>query len=155
MLRLLIFLALNFSALAIGAALMGGVPVNNAWYQSLNKAPWTPAGWVFGAAWFSIMLCFSIFMYFKTKNFNLTSQMRLLLLFLLQWILNVVWNPVFFQYHLIGAGLVIILLLTFLVAYLTWKGFQQEVYLGLLMLPYLLWLMIATSLNAYALLMNE
>jgi translocator protein len=155
MLRLIIFLILNFSALALGAALMGGVPVNNSWYQLLNKAPWTPPGWIFGAAWFSIMLCFSFFMFNKTKDFSYATHKQLILLFAIQWILNVAWNPVFFQYHLMGAGLVIILLLTFLVAFFTWKGFQQELYLGLLMLPYLIWLIIATSLNAYALLMNE
>lgn len=155
MLRLLLFLVLNFSALALGSALMGGVPVNNVWYQSLNKAPWTPPGWVFGAAWFTIMLCFSFFMFYKTKDFSYTTHKQLLLLFAIQWLLNVFWNPVFFHYHLMGAGLLIIVLLTVLVAYFTWQGFKQELYLGWLMLPYLIWLMIATSLNAYALLMNE
>ena len=32
------------------------------WYSNLNKAPWTPPGWVFGFAWTTIMLCFSIYL---------------------------------------------------------------------------------------------
>ena len=48
--RLLFFLLLNFGALALGGFLMGEGP-SSAWYSNLNKAPWTPPGWVFGASW--------------------------------------------------------------------------------------------------------
>jgi hypothetical protein len=48
MLRLILFLIINFGALGIGGLLLGN-PATNEWYQSLNKAPWTPPGWVFGA----------------------------------------------------------------------------------------------------------
>ena len=51
----LIFLTANFGALGIGTILMNEGPTSN-WYTSLNQAPWTPSGWVFGAAWTTIML---------------------------------------------------------------------------------------------------
>lgn len=39
--RIILFLVLNFAALAIGGLFTGdGVP--SEWYQNLNKAPWTP-----------------------------------------------------------------------------------------------------------------
>jgi benzodiazapine receptor len=59
--RLVIFLALNFSALAIGGLFTSsGVPSD--WYVGIAKAPWTPPGWVFGTAWFTIMICFGVYM---------------------------------------------------------------------------------------------
>ena len=44
--RLLFFLLLNFGGLALGSFLMGEGPTGM-WYSNLNKAPWTPPGWVF------------------------------------------------------------------------------------------------------------
>lgn len=153
--RFLLFLIINFSALAIGTILMGSSPGNNTWYQQLHKAPWTPPGWVFGAAWFSIMLCFSFFMYYKTRDFQFSSHRELIILFILQWFLNATWNSVFFNFHFIGLALIMIMALTILVAIFTWQGFKQQTYLGLLMLPYFVWLMIATSLNVYVYLKNN
>ena len=71
--RLIIFFLLNFGALGIGG-FFTGPGVSSEWYQNLNKAPWTPPGWVFGAAWTTIMICFSIYMAFaweKIENRNL------------------------------------------------------------------------------------
>ncbi|NRA92357.1 MAG: tryptophan-rich sensory protein, partial [Psychroserpens sp.] len=59
--RFLVFAVINFSALGLGTILMGN-GATSSWYQQLNKAPWTPEGWVFGAAWFTVMLCFSAYM---------------------------------------------------------------------------------------------
>lgn len=59
--RLILFLILNFGALALGG-LFTNNGVNSEWYTNLNKAPWTPPGWVFGFAWTTIMICFSIYM---------------------------------------------------------------------------------------------
>jgi len=53
---LLLFLIINFGGLALGSYLMNDGP-NSTWYNDLNQAPWTPPGWVFGAAWTVIMIC--------------------------------------------------------------------------------------------------
>src|SRR5210317_2494192 len=92
--RLIIFLVINFSSLAIGIWL-SGEGSSSEWYQSVNKAPWTPPGWVFGSAWALIMICFSVFIahaYSKVDNRQL-----LIILFLIQFVLNIIWNPVFFN----------------------------------------------------------
>lgn len=152
--KLILFLIINFAALAIGG-LFTAKAVNADWYLSLNKAPWTPPGWVFGAAWTFIMITFSFFMAkilpeYKADNFKI-----ILFLFSIQWILNVIWNPIFFKYHQSSLGLVVIISLTFLVYYFTYYGFKNTPwYMALLMLPYAIWLTIATSLNAYILLKN-
>lgn len=144
--RLLLFLALNFGALAIGGFFTGqGVPSD--WYVGLNKAPWTPPGWVFGAAWTTIMLCFSLYLALLWPK--LENQKFFILVFGLQWMLNVAWNPLFFHFHAVGAALIIISALTLLVAYFIYHYRLEMVWRTLLLLPYLIWLLIATSLNAY------
>lgn len=145
-LRLLIFLTLNFTALGIGAILMGEGP-SSIWYESLNKAPWTPPGWVFGAAWTSIMIGFSIFM---TYLWDVQENKKYIIgLYILQWILNVGWNPLFFYFHMDFISLIEILILLALVAYFTFGFYMDMKFKILLSLPYFIWLIIASSLNFY------
>lgn len=149
--RIILFIIINFAALAIGG-LFTNTGVNSAWYISLNKAPWTPPGWVFGAAWSTIMLCFAIYMAFAVKA---TNELRtLMVLFGIQWVLNVVWNPVFFYFNHVTAGLIIISLLTILIAVFLFRYWLRMKWKSLLIMPYLIWLLIATSLNAYILFNN-
>jgi len=149
--RIIIFLVINFAALGIGSIYTGsGVP--SEWYQSLNKAPWTPPGWMFGAAWTTIMICFSVFMSFAWKN--TPNQNLLIALFVLQIVLNVMWSLVFFKFYLTLAGLVTIISLTILVGYFLFAYLPQLKLISLLVLPYFLWLIVATSLNMYILIKN-
>jgi len=148
---LIIFLILNFGALALGGFLMGG-EVQGEWYQNVNKAPWTPPGWVFGAAWTTIMVLFSIYMASAWQEVDNTKF--LIALFSFQLILNVAWNPVFFAFHQVGFGLLLIVALTILVGYFLFGLIPQMKMKSILVLPYFLWLLIATSLNAYILVKN-
>lgn len=143
---ILVFAILNFAALGIGGFLMGG-EVTGAWYASFNKAPWTPPGWAFGVAWTLIMVCFSVYMAQAWQRVE--NRQLLLMLFVAQWILNVAWNPVFFKFHLVGPGLVVIVLLTILVGIFLFKYFSLLKSWSMLVLPYFVWLLVATSLNAY------
>lgn len=149
--RVLFFLVINFAALTIGSLFTSkGVPSD--WYINLNKAPWTPPGWVFGTVWFIIMICFAFYM---SHLWSLVLNKKLLvLLFIFQWLLNVLWNPIFFHYHNVAFGLIVIATLTLLVGYLLIFFFPISKTKSLLILPYLLWLIIATSLNAYIFLKN-
>ena len=142
---LIVFLIINFGALGIGSLLMGNGPQSE-WYLSLNKAPWTPPGWVFGAAWTAIMICFSIYM---AQLYTNDKSAQVIVLFLVQVLLNVGWNYVFFNQHKIGLGLLIITLLTLLILYFLIRFYSQLQLASLLIVPYVLWLIIATSLNYY------
>lgn len=149
--RIVIFLVLNFGALAIGGFFTGS-GVSSDWYQTLNKAPWTPPGWVFGAAWTTIMLCFTVYMAFAWDS---VSNHKLLVgLFGIQWLLNVLWNPVFFHYQAIIPGLLVISGLTILVGFMLFYYWPVLKPKSLLLAPYLVWLVIATSLNAYIVVKN-
>ena len=149
--RILIFLLINFAALGVGG-FFTGAGVSSSWYTELDKAPWTPPGWVFGAAWTTIMICFSFYMAFLLKN-NQNKSM-IIGLFSLQWILNVSWNPVFFYYQNVIFGLIVISALTLVVGFFLIRFWGDIGAKSLLILPYFIWLIIATSLNAYILVMN-
>ncbi|MBV6643477.1 MAG: tryptophan-rich sensory protein [Cyclobacteriaceae bacterium] len=144
--RLLVFLLINFGALAIGSQFTRR-GVASEWYAALIKAPWSPPGWTFGVAWFSIMICYSIYMAISWKE--VSNQKLLLVFFVLQLILNVSWNPVFFHLQNPAFALVIITALTFLMVGFLFYFRHETRQWSLLILPYVLWLLIATSLNGY------
>lgn len=149
--RIIIFLALNFVALALGSfATKTGA--NSDWYLELNKAPWTPPGWFFGVAWTTIMICFAIYMAKAYTEIDKTKS--LIGLFGIQWVLNVVWNPVFFYFHNITLGLVIISALTIVIGLFVFNYKSTLKTYSLLIVPYFIWILIATSLNAYILINN-
>lgn len=148
----LLFIVSNFGALGIGTLLMNNGS-SSEWYNALTKAPWTPEGWVFGAAWFSLMTCFSIYMTQLVSKFEI-PDVKLIKLYVIQWILNVSWNYIFFNKQLTILGLVIIVMLWLLIGYFTFKYLNQMKYATVFILPYLVWMTIATSLNTYIVINN-
>ena len=147
---LILFLLINFGGLAFGSWLMNNGPKTD-WYLNLTKAPWTPPGWVFGAARTSIMICFSIYLIFLfTKDYN----QKKLFLFSIQFILNVSWNYLFFNKHEVFIAFISIVLLTALIFFLFFHYYKALKKVSYLLLPYMIWLCIATSLNLYILIHN-
>jgi tryptophan-rich sensory protein len=145
-----LFLVINFGGLAIGSWLMNNGPLSN-WYTNLNQAPWTPPGIVFGIAWTLIMICFSIYL---GKLFLDENTQKMKVVFLIQFILNVSWNFIFFNQHWVAFGLINISLLTALLFIYFFKLSKKVDNYKYLLLPYIIWLCIATSLNLYVLVHN-
>lgn len=149
--RLIIFLVLNFAALGLGSFLSGKGP-SSSWYAGISKAPWTPPGWVFGISWTIIMICFSVYLAYlwpAVKNKNL-----LIGLLVIHYLLHIGWNPAFFYYHKVLLGLFIIVGLTLLIGLFLFYYRSELNMKSVFILPYLIWLLIATSLNAYVFLKN-
>lgn len=146
----ILFLIINFGGLAIGNLLMNNGPQTD-WYSQLEKAPWTPPGIVFGIAWTLIMICFSIYLG-KLFAFKVTKEK--IIVFTIQFLLNVSWNYIFFNQHLTILGLICITLLTALI-FTYFFAFSKNVKnYKYLLLPYIIWLCIATSLNLYIVVHN-
>ena len=149
--NILILLLLNFGALAIGG-LFTGDGVASDWYSELDKAPWTPPGWVFGAAWTTIMICFTFYMGILLRRAKTKQKVRSL--YILQLVLNITWNPIFFYYQSQSIALVVIITLTLLIFYFLLNYRKTLGWYSILIVPYVVWLCIATSLNLYILLSN-
>jgi len=142
----LIFLLINFGGLALGSYLMNNGPTS-VWYTSLNQAPWTPEGWVFGTAWSIIMICFAIYLAFL---FYIRKSKFVITIYSIAVLLNVSWNYIFFNQHLTQSALAIIIALTLVIIYFFISfGDEKLSKLKYLLLPYIIWLCVATSLNGY------
>ena len=150
-LKSILFLGINFAALLVGS-LFTKDGVSSEWYQSLEKAPWDPPGWMFGVAWTLIMVFFSVYMakLFQTSK----NKKQITLLFIAQWVLNVIWNPIFFYYQSPLLSLIVIIALTLLIGSFICSYLESTKYYTLLVLPYFLWLIVATSLNNFILYAN-
>jgi translocator protein len=150
-LRTTIFLIINFTALALGG-LFTYESVPSEWYLSLLKAPWTPPGWVFGFAWSIIMISYAFYMGFL-YNTN-SKKTTIIILYVLQLLLNISWNPVFFKFHYVLLGLIVISFLTLTVIFKLFFFYKVIRLKSFLILPYIIWLIIATSLNGHILFNN-
>lgn len=149
--RLILFLILNFATLALGSFMAGRGP-RSEWYAGISKAPWTPPGWVFGASWTIIMICFSIYLAYLWPAIE--DKKILIGILIMHYLLNLAWNPTFFYYHKVLAALFIITALTLVIGFIFLNYWSVLDYKSLLIAPYLIWLIIATSLNAYVQLKN-
>lgn len=149
--RLILFLILNFASIGFGR-LLGGEGPKSEWYGGLNTAPWTPPGLIIGISWTLILIFFSFYLSFL---WPVVENKKLLLgLLILYYILSLVWNPIFFQYQQVLAGLFIITGLTVVVGFFLFFYWSNLKLKSLLVVPYFLWLIFATSLNAYVLIKN-
>ena len=149
--KIFIFLLLNFTALAIGGFFTSD-GVASEWYYNLNKAPWTPPGWVFGLAWTSIMVCYSFYMAILYRGD--VRRNKVIALYTAQLVLNIAWNPLFFYFQNALIALFSILFLTSIIAYFLFSNIKTIRWTSLLILPYFIWLCIATSLNLYIVIYN-
>ena len=153
-----LFILINFSALALGSWLMNNGS-SSFWYENLQRAPWEPQGWVFGLAWTTIMICFSIYLAFIVKELKINFSIYLFeneffKLYLFQLLLNILWNYLFFNKHLIEIALLDITLLTILMFYFLFEYYSKIKFKSTLLLPYCIWLVIASSLNFYIVIYN-
>ena len=135
----LIFLAACFSAGATGAMFPPGE-----WYERLEKPFWTPPNWVFPVAWTTLYLLISIAAARAAMSDGNAVAMALCSL---QFALNTLWTPVFFGLRKMRAGLVVVASLWVAVLATTIAFFSLDLIAGLMFLPYLAWVTVATALN--------
>lgn len=126
------------------AAATGSLFSPSDWYANLNRAPWTPPGWVFPVVWTTLYIMMAIA---AARVANLPGAGVALALFALQIALNTLWTPVFFGAHRTGAGLVILCGLWVVVAIMLVVFWRLDRWAGAMIAPYLGWLTIAASLN--------
>lgn len=145
-LAILAFGGMNAGALALGGYFTGP-GVTSTWYTELNQAPWIPPGPVFGIAWTLVMVGLTLFM---AKRREPAVQRKLLPWYAIQWLLNVAWNPLFFAFKRPDWALFDMVLL-FACVLMLWRHAKIQAWW---LIPYIAWLMVATSLNVWVVLFN-
>ena len=146
-----ILLFLVFFATCVVAGSTGAFFAPGTWYQQLRKPPWTPPGWVFSTVWTALYVVMSIA---ATRVAMSGDNQLALALWALQIALNTLWSPVFFGLHRIRSGMAIIGLVWLAVAMTLVAFFEVDRIAGLMMVPYLAWVTLASCLNYSILRLN-
>ena len=126
---------------------------NSLWYKNLIKPPFAPPDWVFAPAWAILYttIFIALILYIRKPAEN---KKRGYVYFAIQLVLNFAWSPVFFGMKNMALGLVVILLMV-IFTFLTVKNFfRVSKIAGILLVPYLLWIIFATYLNIGYLVLN-
>ncbi len=120
---------------------------SNEWYAGLEKPAFQPPGWAFGIVWTILYTMMGIALAAILNEPDSKQRRTALSLFGVQLGLNFSWSPFFFGAHMIDAALVIIVVIL-LTAAATANLFRRlRPVAGWLLVPYLLWLCLATALN--------
>ena len=141
------------------------------WYRNVEKVAWNPPNSVFGPAWTVIYLLIAIsgFLLWRSgfqgtrngSNEKLpNSNRKELLWYGVQLVLNASWTPLFFAgYPAIGEtawwlALLVILTMVFAVLRLIVMSWKKARIAAWLLVPYLLWITFASTLNVGIIVLN-
>jgi len=125
------------------------------WYAVLRKPWFTPPNWLFGPIWLTLyfLMGISLYLVFESKR-NKAKEKPALWAFGIQLFLNVLWSVLFFGMHYLLYGFIEIVLLWISIAVTIILFFKVSKVVAYLLLPYILWVTIAASLNYYVFILN-
>ncbi|MFC7537125.1 TspO/MBR family protein [Sphingomonas sp. GCM10030256] len=137
-------------AIVVGGSLIGYLSNSgfaNHWYGPLAKPSFQPPSWAFGVVWTTLYALMGVALALVWTSPPSKPRSRGLTLFFAQLALNFLWSPVFFGAGMIDGALLIILAMNVLVTATIIAFWRARPLAGLLLLPYLAWLCLATALN--------
>jgi tryptophan-rich sensory protein len=143
-----IFAFLNVSLVAL-YAIGSGLWVNSGdgFYRSLKRPFWQPPDFLFGLAWPYNFLVLIIAGIFVANNANSFFRVLYTVLFAFSVGTALLWAYSFYIQHnliLAAISLAVTALLTIPMVVI---AFQTKAWFGLILIPYQLWLIVATSLS--------
>jgi len=114
------------------------------WYTTLTKASFNPPSWVFAPVWTILYLMKGTI--FALLLRDVRQYKYPLITFSLQYILNIIWSPLFFYLHRIDLALYDLFMMVILTILFILQIKNEKVLLYL-SLPYLVWISFAMILN--------
>ena len=133
--------------LQLCAGLSGMISQPGPWYDELVRSPLTPPGYVFGIVW-PILYLFLAYYGWHLRHLSKSTAVERSV-YILQMGFNFAWSPVFFRAQQVLLALVIIGVMILLTLYLLIKGRRLHQRAGLVLIPYILWLLFAFYLTGY------
>lgn len=119
----------------------------NDWYAPLEKPSFQPPSWVFGVTWTILYAFMGVALAMVITARPSQPRTRGLALFAVQLALNYAWSPAFFGFGAIDWAFLIIMAMNLAVTATIIAFWRVKPLAGLLLLPYLAWLCLATALN--------
>ena len=120
----------------------------NGWFDGLQKPSFMPPGWTFGVVWPVLYAMLGVALAMVLVEPPSDRRRFGLILFFVQLALNFAWSPLFFAAHDIVLAKWVIFIMAAVAAAAAGQFLRVKRDAGLLMLPYLGWLVFAATLNA-------
>ena len=136
--------------IAVAATLLSDT--NSAWYLALKKPDFQPPAWAFGVAWPVIYVLSAAALFVMLQRG--CANRKLYGWFAVQGVLHLLWVISFFQLHLVGLSMAVLVLYFAAVLGTAWKSRPCIGAFSWLFVPHLLWLVLAGALNYVILLIN-
>lgn len=118
------------------------------WYASLRKPAWQPPEWLFGPAWtviFALIAMSGVAVWRRTQSAR--ERRIILLLFLANALLNVLWSVLFFRLQRPDWAFAEVIALWLSIVVLIVALRRRSSAAAWLLVPYLLWVAFAAYLN--------
>lgn len=119
----------------------------NPWFDGLAKPAIYPAPAAFGIVWTALYALMGFALALVGSAWGARGRGVAIAVFAVQFAVNLAWSPVFFGMHMITGGLVVIVVLAVLVAITLMLFWRIRRLAGLLLVPYLAWVLFAGALN--------
>lgn len=129
------------------SGVISGSAADNPWFAALEKPALYPPPIAFPIAWTLLYFLMGLALAMVASAWGARWQVPAIIAFVLQLALNLAWSPVFFGAHELTAALVIILAMDVAVAITLWLFWKVRPMAALLLLPYLAWILFATTLT--------
>jgi benzodiazapine receptor len=123
-------------------------PAIPSWYFSLKKPLFAPPAWVFAPVWIVLyfLMGFAAYLIWRT-GWQQKSTRSALILFGIQLTLNALWTFIFFGLRSPLGGFIEIVILSVAILLTIQSFLQISRIAGLLLIPYFLWVALASGLN--------
>jgi len=115
------------------------------WNSELFKPSFSPPDWVFAPVWITLYLSIGFAIWLIWLNPKKTQ--KIFTIYFTHLFINASWSITFFAFHQVLASLLIIALIIIFVIWLIKLYYPINKISAMLMLPYLVWLGFAFSLN--------
>jgi tryptophan-rich sensory protein len=143
-----IFAFLNVSLVALYAIGSGfWVNTGDGFYRSLKRPFWQPPDFVFGLAWPYNFLVLIIAGILVANNANSFFRVLYTVLFAFSVVTALLWAYSFYIQHNLILAAISLSVTALLTIPMVVIAFQTKAWFGLILIPYQLWLIIATSLS--------
>ena len=151
--RLIASILIVFFSGAMGS--LATFPEITTWYAALAKPAWTPPNEWFGPIWTTLYILIGIALFLVWRQGWDRRDVRFAIgIFAVQLVLNILWSLVFFGLHSILGGFIIIFLLWIAILANMVAFYVLSKPAGLLFVPYIIWVSIASYLNYSVMLLN-
>ncbi|WP_421992083.1 TspO/MBR family protein [Qipengyuania sp.] len=131
---------------------MGGP--DTAWFQALEKPSIYPEPKWFGIVWSVLYVMIGLALALVASAWGARGRTAALWVFVVHFALNLSWTWVFFGSQQITGGLIVLILVALTLLAVIALFWRVRKLAGVLLLPYLAWVLFATALNYQFLQLN-